>query len=225
MVNAGILGLTVVDDWMARIWAKVLPRFAFAPTSRCVTRADRLGDPQEQSQLAAELAGMLPSLLATGGGSNSASRASSGGSSRSPTTLAARMCSASTRPSGSSDKYGARYGFDPFAAHRPGFQESKLRQDVRSHAGRSADAVLPVHRQRDLKVGDITQLEPNIHAGSKYGQLMTRYFPDASFDALNRPLFAFASYNAGPGAIARLRGVAERRGLTPTGGSTTSRSW
>jgi membrane-bound lytic murein transglycosylase MltF len=65
-------------------------------------------------------------------------------------------------------------------------------------------------------VGDITQLEPNIHAGTKYmSQLMTKYFPDASFDEMNRPLFAFASYNAGPGAIARLRRETERRGLDP----------
>ena len=114
------------------------------------------------------------------------------------------------------DKYGARYGFDPLLLTAQGFQESKLRQDVRSHAGAIGVMQVLPSTANDLKVGDITQLEPNIHAGSKYmSQLMTRYFPDASFDALNRPLFAFASYNAGPGAIARLRGVAERRGLDP----------
>ena len=32
---------------------------------------------------------------------------------------------------------------------------------------------------------------------------------------MNRPLFAFASYNAGPGAIAGVRRQAERRGLDP----------
>jgi len=68
----------------------------------------------------------------------------------------------------------------------------------------------------EMAVGDIHQLEPNIHAGTKYlSQLLTRYFGDASFDAVNRPLFAFASYNAGPGAISGLRRQAERRGLDP----------
>jgi membrane-bound lytic murein transglycosylase MltF len=67
-----------------------------------------------------------------------------------------------------------------------------------------------------LKVGDITITEPNIHAGAKYmDHLMTRYFPDAKFDAMNRSLFAFAAYNAGPGRIARLRQEAQTRELDP----------
>jgi membrane-bound lytic murein transglycosylase MltF len=44
---------------------------------------------------------------------------------------------------------------------------------------------------------------------------MTRYFPDAKFDEHNRSLFAFASYNAGPGRIAQMRKLAETRGLDP----------
>jgi general secretion pathway protein A len=39
----------------------------------------------------------------------------------------------------------------------------------------------------ELKVGDIHQAEPNIHAGIKYmDQLMTRYFKDAKFSEQNR---------------------------------------
>jgi len=44
---------------------------------------------------------------------------------------------------------------------------------------------------------------------------MTKYFPDAHFSEGNRPLFAFASYNAGPANIARMRREAEKRGLDP----------
>ena len=44
---------------------------------------------------------------------------------------------------------------------------------------------------------------------------MTQYFPDARFDEQNRTLFAFASYNAGPGNIARMRKEAAKRGLDP----------
>jgi membrane-bound lytic murein transglycosylase MltF len=46
-------------------------------------------------------------------------------------------------------------------------------------------------------------------------QLMTRYFADANFSAQNRTLFAFASYNAGPGNIAKMRKEAAKRGLDP----------
>jgi membrane-bound lytic murein transglycosylase MltF len=69
---------------------------------------------------------------------------------------------------------------------------------------------------RALKVGDITLTEPNVHGGAKYmDELMTRYFPDAKFDDQNRTLFAFASYNAGPGNISRMRKEAATRGLDP----------
>jgi membrane-bound lytic murein transglycosylase MltF len=44
---------------------------------------------------------------------------------------------------------------------------------------------------------------------------MTRYFPNAGFDEVNRTLFAFASYNAGAAHIARMRGEAEKNGLDP----------
>jgi membrane-bound lytic murein transglycosylase MltF len=94
------------------------------------------------------------------------------------------------------------------------FQESKLRQDARSHAGALGVMQIMPATGAEMGVGDVRELEPNIHAGTKYlNQLLTRYFPDASFDAVNRPLFAFASYNAGPGAVAGLRRQAERRGL------------
>jgi membrane-bound lytic murein transglycosylase MltF len=67
-----------------------------------------------------------------------------------------------------------------------------------------------------LKVGDIRQAGPNIHAGAKYmDQLMTKYFSDAKFDEQNRTLFAFASYNAGPGNISRMRKASATRGLDP----------
>ena len=44
---------------------------------------------------------------------------------------------------------------------------------------------------------------------------MTQYFTDAKFDEQNRTLFAFASYNAGPGNISKMRKEAEKRGLDP----------
>jgi membrane-bound lytic murein transglycosylase MltF len=46
-------------------------------------------------------------------------------------------------------------------------------------------------------------------------QLMTKYFTDAKFDEQNRALFAFASYNCGPGNVSRMRKEAVKRGLDP----------
>ena len=67
-----------------------------------------------------------------------------------------------------------------------------------------------------MKVGDIHQTEPNIHAGVKYIRvLIDKYLADEPMDDVNRILFAFASYNAGPGRIRQLRREAARRGLDP----------
>ena len=69
---------------------------------------------------------------------------------------------------------------------------------------------------RAMNVGDITQLEPNIHAGVKYLRfLVDRYFSDPGIRPLDRALFAFAAYNAGPTRIGQLRREASRRGLDP----------
>jgi len=69
---------------------------------------------------------------------------------------------------------------------------------------------------KEMKVGDIRIIEPNIQAGTKYmDQLMSNFFPDSNFDADNRTLFAFASYNAGPGNISKMRKESAKRGLDP----------
>ena len=97
-----------------------------------------------------------------------------------------------------------------------GYQESTLNQIVKSPVGAIGVMQVMPATGAELKVGDIRQAEANIHAGTKYmDQLMTRYFSDAKFDEQNRTLFAFASYNAGPGNISRMRKEAVKRGLDP----------
>ena len=112
------------------------------------------------------------------------------------------------------ENYGAKYQFDPLMLAAQGYQESRLRQEARSHVGAIGVMQIMPATGKELAVGDIHRIEPNIHAGAKYmDRLMTRYFPDAKFDEAERSLFAFASYNAGPARIARLRQLAIDRGL------------
>jgi membrane-bound lytic murein transglycosylase MltF len=217
MLNAGILELTVVDDWKARIWAKVLPKIRVRTDLSLrdegqIGWAIRKGSPQ----LAAELAGFFTATSRNWGGFDSRIASFERRIKQITNNARSQDVQRFDKTVGLFDKYGEKYGFDPLLLTAQGFQESKLRQEVRSPAGAIGVMQVLPSTATDLKVGDITQLEPNIHAGTKYmSQLMTRYFPDASFDAVNRPLFAFASYNAGPGAIARLRREAERRALDP----------
>jgi membrane-bound lytic murein transglycosylase MltF len=113
-------------------------------------------------------------------------------------------------------KYAAQYGFDWLMLEAQGYQESRLDQNVRSPAGAIGVMQVMPATGAALKVGDITQTDANIHAGTKYmRQMLDTYFTDAKLDDLNRHLFAFAAYNAGPTRIVELRKEAAKRGLDP----------
>ena len=116
----------------------------------------------------------------------------------------------------SSEKYGEKYNFDPLMLAAQGYQESQLNQNAKSQVGAIGVMQVMPATGKELKVGDIRVTEPNIHAGAKYmDQLMTKYFPDANFTGNNRTLFAFASYNCGPGNVSKMRKEAAKRGLDP----------
>jgi membrane-bound lytic murein transglycosylase MltF len=113
-------------------------------------------------------------------------------------------------------KYAGQYEFDWLMLAALGYQESRLDQNVRSHVGAIGVMQVMPATGASMKVGDIKQIEPNIHAGTKYMRtILDTYFADAKMDGLNRSLFAFASYNAGPSRVAGLRREAEKRGLDP----------
>jgi membrane-bound lytic murein transglycosylase MltF len=114
------------------------------------------------------------------------------------------------------EKYGKKYDFDPLMLAAQGYQESQLDQNAKSHVGAIGVMQLMPDTGAAMKVGDIRGIESNIHAGAKYmDTLMEQYFPDAHFSEGNRPLFAFASYNCGPGNVSRMRKEAVKRGLDP----------
>jgi membrane-bound lytic murein transglycosylase MltF len=98
------------------------------------------------------------------------------------------------------------------------YQESGLDHSKRSRAGAvGVMQVLPTTAaSRQVGIPDIDDLENNIHAGVKYLHFLAEhYFNDPEMDALNRGLFTFAAYNAGPTRIQRLRREAKQRGLDP----------
>lgn len=113
-------------------------------------------------------------------------------------------------------KYGDQYDLDYLLMAAQGYQESRLDQDVKSPVGAVGVMQVMPATGRELDVGDIRQLEPNIHAGVKYIRFVQdQYFKDEPMTPLDKGLFAFASYNAGPGRIRQLRREAEQRGLDP----------
>jgi membrane-bound lytic murein transglycosylase MltF len=113
-------------------------------------------------------------------------------------------------------RYGGQYGVDALLVMAQGYQESRLDHTAKSPVGAvGIMQVLPT-TGKDMKVGDVHQLEPNIHAGVKYIRfMMDTFFAGEPMDDLNKGLMAFASYNAGPGRIRSLRRLSKERGLDP----------
>jgi membrane-bound lytic murein transglycosylase MltF len=116
-------------------------------------------------------------------------------------------------------KYAKQYQFDWLLLIAMGYQESGLNQSVRSRAGAiGVMQMMPkTARAPSVNIRDIHLTEPNIHAGVKYLRvLVDEYFDDPAIDALNRQLFAFAAYNAGPTRMQQLRREAAAQGLDAT---------
>jgi membrane-bound lytic murein transglycosylase MltF len=113
-------------------------------------------------------------------------------------------------------KYGEQYDVDYLLMAAQGYQESTLDHNVRSPVGAIGVMQVMPRTGRELKVGDIRKVEPNIHAGVKYVRfMMDQYFKDEPMDNLNKALMAFAAYNCGPGRLSQLRSETEKRGLNP----------
>jgi len=113
-------------------------------------------------------------------------------------------------------KYSDRYDMDYLLMMAQGFQESQLQQDAVSPAGAIGIMQLMPATGRSMRVGDITRPGPNIHAGVKYMRFMVdTFYAKEPMEPLDKGLFAFAAYNAGPGRVQQLRGYAEKRGLDP----------
>ena len=111
-------------------------------------------------------------------------------------------------------KYGEKYSLDWMLMAAQGYQESRLDQNARSHVGAIGVMQIMPATGKELNVGDITKIDPNIHAGVKYVRfVIDRYFANEPMTDLDKGLFAFASYNAGPGRIRQLRREAATRGL------------
>jgi membrane-bound lytic murein transglycosylase MltF len=113
-------------------------------------------------------------------------------------------------------KYGDKYDVDWLLMAAQGYQESQLDQRARSPVGAIGVMQIMPATGKELDVGDITQEEPNINAGIKYMRYMIdQFFENEPMTKLDKALFAFASYNAGPGRVAQLRKAAGKRGLDP----------
>jgi len=217
MTSAGLIHVVVVDNHKAWFWQRVWPSLRLHPavavrTGGQIAWAIRKGSP--------ELKSFLNRFLATNGRDSLNAR-----------MIFRRYLLNTQYVTGASAdaaqqrfvalvslfrKYGSQYNIDWMLMAAQGYQESRLNQNARSHVGAIGVMQVMPETGRELNVGDIQQLEPNIHAGVRLIRtIVDRYYAAESMDEVNKLLFAFASYNAGPARVRQLRKQAADRGLDP----------
>jgi len=217
MVNAGLVPITIVDDYLAGFWSKV-----FTSIKVHSDIAVRSG-----GSLAVAFRKENPKLRET---VNTWLRKHPKGDAFRNTIERRYLDSVKYAKNAAADterqklqavaelfkKYGAQYNIDYLLMAAQGYQESTLDQDVKSPVGAVGVMQVMPPTGKELNVGDITKVDANIHAGVKYMRfMMDQYFKDDPMDNLNKGLMTFASYNAGPGRIRQLRAETKNRGLDP----------
>jgi len=219
MVNAGLIPATIVDSHIATFWKQIFETIELHPDVRVreggeVAWAIRKDSPQFKQVVDAFIA---KNRKGSATGNDILNRYLKSTKWVKNATADADM----KRLREVTDlfkKYSDQYGFDWLLVAAQGYQESGLDQSTRSRVGAiGVMQVMPATaRDRNVNIPNIHELEPNIHAGVKYLRFMVNeYFDEPGIDRVNRHLFAFASYNAGPNRIQRLRKVAADEGLDP----------
>jgi len=219
MMSAGLLPMTVVDEHRVNVWAKIFENLVVHEdivfrSNAAIALAMRKESPQLKGLLDGfvyenRVGTLLTNILVNKYYKNT-------GWAR--PALAREPFRRFEQLAGLFRTYGARYDFDWLMLASFAFQESGFDQNVRSPVGAiGVMQVMPATAaDRAVGIPDIEILENNIHAGTKYLDLLRgHYFADEALDPTERMLFTMAGYNAGPNRINRLRRVAAERGLDP----------
>jgi membrane-bound lytic murein transglycosylase MltF len=217
MVNAGLIPAIVVDDYLAHFWKKIFPNLTVhdgvaVRTGGTLAVAVRKNSPQLSQALNTFMGNYG---LGTAFGNIVERRYLVN------TTYAKSAASEAERKKFMKvvqlfRKYGDQYNLDYLLMAAQAYQESQLNQNAKSAVGAVGIMQVMPATGKELNVGDIRQLEPNIHAGVKYMRVTAdTFFKNEPMDGLNKALFTFASYNAGPSRVRQLRRQAAQAGLNP----------
>jgi len=219
MLNAGVVSMVVVDNHKAEFWTKILKNIKLHPQA-AVRTGGKIGWAirKESPKLKEVINGFVKK--------------------NKKGTLHGNMAFNKylkdiryiTNPIASEDRkrfiqvveyfktYGKKYDFNYLLLTALAYQESRLKQNAKSHMGAvGVMQILPsTAKGNNVNIPNIHEVEANIHAGTKYLRFMIdRYFDDDAITRTNKGLFAFASYNAGPARVAKLRKEAGEMGLDP----------
>jgi membrane-bound lytic murein transglycosylase MltF len=219
MVNAGLIPATITTTERATLWSQVLPNIKSSPNLV-------IGD---EGQLAWAMRKNNPQLkllldefiktraVGTSFGNTLVRRYLQKDQFVKDATSEAEL-KKFNETVGYFKKYAGQYGFDYLMIVAQGYQESMLNQAARSPGGAVGIMQLKpaIAAAAPINIPDVTTADNNIHAAVKeLRDISDKYFNDPKIDPVDRLLFTFAAYNAGPNRIADLRKKAPAAGLDP----------
>ena len=219
MVNAGLIPAAVTRSARAELWSQVLPNLRIQKdpviaSGQQAAWAVRRDNPQLK-QLLDEF--ITPRAVGTSFGNTLLRRYLQN----------TKWVTNSTSPeelkkfealSAIFKQYAGQYDFDYLMIMAQGYQESLLDQSKRNPSGSvGIMQVIPKNAAASpINIPNVMTADKNIEAGVKMlRDIEDRYFNDPSLNPVDKTLMVFASYNAGPNRIARLRKEAADNGLDP----------
>jgi membrane-bound lytic murein transglycosylase MltF len=217
LVNAGVVDMTVIDDFKAELWAQIFPDVVVREDIQISTGghigwAIRKNNPQLKSSLEE----FLPQVRKRSLLGNMLTDRYFG------TTKWIENPMDELQQQKLEDfmlifkEYGDQYGFDWLAIVAQAYQESGLDHNSQSRAGAVGIMQLLPSTGEYVGFSDITDLENNIHAGVKYlYYLRDKYFSDPELAEIDRFAFTWAAYNAGPNKVRQMRARAKKMELDP----------
>jgi membrane-bound lytic murein transglycosylase MltF len=220
MLSLGEADITIMDDYKAEFWAGVLPNIVVRNDLAIKSGGSIAWAFRKESPLFAQ---HLEAFLKRYG---KGSLFGNDTYNRHLASAARARCASSSAVSENIEQlitlfsqYGERYSIDWLRLAAQAYQESGLRQNRVSPAGAVGIMQIKPSTAGDRNVGieNVTELENNIHAGTKYLRFLAdRYYSGESFDEMNQWLFSLAAYNAGPAKIARYRKEGAEKGYDPS---------
>jgi membrane-bound lytic murein transglycosylase MltF len=217
MVNAGLIPATVTIQQRADLWSQVLPDIKPQPdlviaSGQTLAMAMRKNNPKLK-ELIDEF--MRTHGVGTSFGNTLLRRYLQNTKWVKNSTSSAEMKKFQANVA-LFQKYAGEYDFDALMIAAQAYQESLLDQSKRNPSGAvGIMQVIPKYAAAPpINIPNVATVDPNIHAGVKMlRNIEDTYFNDPGIDRMNKTLFVFASYNAGPNRIAQLRKKAASMGL------------
>lgn len=219
MVAADLYKITVADDYLAEFWEKIFDGLNVQKKLALRTGGDIAWAIRKNSpQLKKELDAFVKKVKVGTKLGNIISKRYYENTRFARNALAAKDLERFKQVIEYFKKYSNQYSFDWLMVAALAYQESGLDQSKRSPRGAvGVMQILPsTAAGPPINIRHIEKLDRNVHAGVKYLRFIyDQYFKQEPMSKLNKALFTFASYNAGPARVAGLRSRAKKMGLDP----------